>query len=300
MLYEEKIMNRIGYFFKSLLPFILFILLQLVATVALMVVFGIYHFAKANDGGDILTYLTGLPTDAFFQQVLSIAFALLIFWVFSIWYRRVFIRPLRSKPRKYWAGFSVQLIFAMIFLAFGMQYVARLVSGIAGDFFPSWMFSYTNLMDQSGFSNPTGLTYLYIILLAPIAEELTFRGLTYRFARKALPFWGANILQALLFGVIHMNMIQGIYAFVLGLFLGWVCKNGHGIKYSILLHIIFNILGSVFSNFFEVTLGLNDKAFYIAGIVLTVFGLILIKREFTLQNKQVRKQVERTNVEADN
>lgn len=47
-------MNRIGYFFKSLLPFILFILLQVVATVALMVVFGIYHFAKANDGGDIL------------------------------------------------------------------------------------------------------------------------------------------------------------------------------------------------------------------------------------------------------
>lgn len=291
-------MNRIGYFFKSLLPFILFILLQLVTTAALMVVFGIYHFATGNATDSITTYLSGLPTDPFFQQILSIVFALLIFWIFSVWYRRIFIRPLRSKPRKYWSGFSVQLIFSMIFLAFGMQYIARLVSGIVGNLCPAWMVSYTNLMDQAGYATPSGLSYLYILLLAPIAEELTFRGLTYRFARKALPFWGANILQALLFGIIHMNMIQGIYAFVLGLFLGWVCKNGHGIKYSILLHIIFNVLGSVFSSFFDVTIGLNDKAFYGVGVVLTIFALILMKREFTLQNKKVRKQLDRANADA--
>ena len=101
-------------------------------------------------------------------------------------------------------------------------------------------------------SNPTGLTYLYIILLAPIAEELTFRGLTYRFARKLFLSGVQTFCRHCFFGVIHMNMIQGIYAFVLGLFLG-LCKNGHGIKYSS-QHVIFNILGSVFSNFFEVTL----------------------------------------------
>ena len=57
---------------------------------------------------------------------------------------------------------------------------------------------------------------VYTIILAPVGEELVFRGLTYRFARKALPFWGANILQAALFGVMHLNLFQGLYAFFLG------------------------------------------------------------------------------------
>lgn len=31
-------------------------------------------------------------------------------------------------------------------------------------------------------------------------------------------------MQAVLFGIFHMNWIQGIYAFVLGLVLGWICE----------------------------------------------------------------------------
>jgi hypothetical protein len=41
-----------------------------------------------------------------------------------------------------------------------------------------------------------------------------------------MPFWVANILQAVLFGIYHMNPLQGIYAFFIGLFLGYVCHKG--------------------------------------------------------------------------
>ena len=44
-----------------------------------------------------------------------------------------------------------------------------------------------------------------------------------------------------------MNWIQGIYAFALGLVLGYVCEKGGSIYYSILLHILFNLWGTVIS-----------------------------------------------------
>ena len=44
-----------------------------------------------------------------------------------------------------------------------------------------------------------------------------------------------------------MNMIQGIYAFCLGLVLGYVCNRGGSIYYSLLLHMLFNFWGTVLS-----------------------------------------------------
>jgi hypothetical protein len=42
-----------------------------------------------------------------------------------------------------------------------------------------------------------------------------------------------------------MNWIQGIYAFALGLVLGYVCEKGGSIYYSMLFHVLFNFWGTV-------------------------------------------------------
>ena len=66
-----------------------------------------------------------------------------------------------------------------------------------------------------------------------------------RLVRRALPFWAANLMQAVLFGIFHMNWIQGIYAFVLGLVLGWICEKGGSIYFSMFFHILFNFWGTI-------------------------------------------------------
>ena len=58
---------------------------------------------------------------------------------------------------------------------------------------------------------PSLILVLYSVLIGPVCEELIFRGLTLKYAKRAMPFWVANFLQALLFGVFHMNMIQDVY-----------------------------------------------------------------------------------------
>ena len=68
------------------------------------------------------------------------------------------------------------------------------------------------------------------LVLPPLVEEAGFRlaCLTY-LERAGVPFAVANIVQALAFGIFHMNLTQGIYTFVLGLALGYVTASGGSI-----------------------------------------------------------------------
>ena len=95
------------------------------------------------------------------------------------------------------------------------------------------MDAYESLLETAGLDDQISiLMVICSVIFAPFCEELVFRGVTMHQAKKCLPFWAANLLQALLFGIFHMNMIQGIYAFCLGLVLGYVCNRGGSIYYS--------------------------------------------------------------------
>lgn len=285
-------MRRTGSFFQSFLPFIFNIAIQIIVIIGVMVFLGARTMVSGNLDTGIIPYLDGLATDTQFNQLVSMIAGIIIIIIFSIWYQRVFVHPLKNKTRRYWSGISVQVIISLIFLAFGMQYIAQLIAGTVGHISPELMANYTELMNSAGYDEFGGMLAIYSLILAPIAEELTFRGLTLRFARQALPFWAANIFQAVLFGVLHLNVVQGIYAFALGLFLGWVCNRGHSLKYGIILHIIFNVLGTIFIDFFDLTLGLNEYVFYAVGIGLTIFAMAIFHFEFSDRNRRRKEKQE--------
>lgn len=66
--------------------------------------------------------------------------------------------------------------------------------------------------------------YLAIGLLAPLSEEIVFRGAILKRLLQSprLSTWAAIALSALLFALIHMNPAQMPHAFVIGLLLGWM------------------------------------------------------------------------------
>ena len=82
-----------------------------------------------------------------------------------------------------------------------------------------------------------------VFLIAPVLEETVFRLLILRLGAKYIPFWIMNIIQALLFGIYHGNWVQGIYAFLLGMLLGYVLKSTGVIIASIIVHMTINITG---------------------------------------------------------
>ena len=94
-------------------------------------------------------------------------------------------------------------------------------------------------MDPDNFS-----MFLYAGILAPITEELLFRGLIQR---TMLPFGKklAIVISAFTFGLFHGNLIQTPYAFVVGLVLGYVAAE-YNILWAMVLHMINNlVLGDV-------------------------------------------------------
>ena len=65
-------------------------------------------------------------------------------------------------------------------------------------------------------------------ILSPIMEELVFRGIVFGNMRKIMNVPQAVFLSALLFGLIHFNVVQFVYAFLLGIVLAlFMYKSGH-------------------------------------------------------------------------
>lgn len=274
-------MKKFGYFIKSLFPVVMIFILQIAATIPTML-----YFLLRDPGGntpglnDILEFLGSQSSSQEYLQTLNIVYAILALLVFGIWYQKVFVKPFRHRVRKHPGGYSFHTLVSMFLLGIGLQYITTLLTDVIGILRPDLITAYNAEMSAQGYDQLSLLLLAYSVLLAPVIEETVFRGLVYRYARHAMPFWPANLLQAALFGFVHMNLVQGIYAFAMGLFLGWICRRGHGIKYSIPVHIVFNIIGCFFSGLVQISLILCYPLFAGLGILLTLFALWLFYTDF--------------------
>lgn len=95
------------------------------------------------------------------------------------------------------------------------------------------------------FSGGVIFTILRAVILAPLCEELLFRGLVFRRLKNYTNFWVGALVSAALFGLYHMNLIQGIYAFLLGILLAGVYQKYDNLWAPVLLHFGANLLSVI-------------------------------------------------------
>lgn len=92
------------------------------------------------------------------------------------------------------------------------------------------------------------LGYLAVGVLAPVAEEMIFRGAILRRLLDTMGKrreWAAITATALLFAVVHGNMAQGINAFVLGLLLGWMYARTRSLVPGVAMHLTNNTISFI-------------------------------------------------------
>ena len=87
---------------------------------------------------------------------------------------------------------------------------------------------------------------VYTILIAPIVEELVFRGIFYKRFKVFGSFFTA-FACSLFFALIHSNFLQFIPAFMMG-FVLFAIRDKYGLPYSILLHLTNNALAILVNN----------------------------------------------------
>ena len=262
-------MKKIKTLLFSSVPFFLAIGLQFVAVYYLLFIAAIFMFgiapSKTGTTYDIDDLLT-LASNMDFNTVISIVFSVSCIAVFTIWYYQSYNGNIKINIKK---NFHPYEILGIILLVPGTQFMSSIVTGMISMAFPKWLEDYMALIENAGLSGEVSLLMiLYSVCLAPISEELIFRGVTFRIARKAFPFWIANFIQALLFGIFHMNPLQGCYTFILGLFMGYICEKGGTLYHAILFHLLFNLWGTTASQW----LLLGDET--TQGLIITIGTIV--------------------------
>lgn len=76
--------------------------------------------------------------------------------------------------------------------------------------------------------------------LVPVAEEIFFRGVLYRWMSQSLNTWVAIILSSLVFGLLHGDIAVAGATFVMGIILAWFYERSGSLWTSITIHIVNN------------------------------------------------------------
>ena len=124
--------------------------------------------------------------------------------------------------------------------------------------------SVADVLESVSGQSDTFSMFLYASILAPVSEELIFRG----YILQSLRTYGkkfAIVFSAFLFGVFHGNLLQTPYTFLMGLVLGYVTVEYH-IGWAVALHVFNNlILADLLS---RLTGGLSAQASEAVSLVL--------------------------------
>ena len=125
-------------------------------------------------------------------------------------------------------------------------------------------------------SSPMGI--LTVAVLAPLLEELLFRGVAQRvLARYFKSPWVGIIVAALLFGVVHGNPVQIFYATCLGVGFGWLYHRTGSLLPAIVGHMVNNSLAVLVSKLFgsgsdaEVPVGSSGELAMVILFLLLAF-----------------------------
>lgn len=111
-----------------------------------------------------------------------------------------------------------------------------------------------NLLQQSqdiGFNkhqSALGLINVFITLaiVAPLVEEMIFRGLGFLNLRRLISFWPAAIYSSLIFAIYHGQLNVGLDTFILGMFMVFAVERTDSLYSSLLMHFIKNSLAFSF------------------------------------------------------
>ena len=224
---------------------------------------------------DAVSVLTGYPIDnldiQWFQAAAQTAsFLMALLWWRYLWPRSFMARSQSEHLLGGGARGAWKRIACVIVIGLALQVVVSYVTDAVLSLLPDAAADYSELVEETGMGDTSPLAVLTTVLGAPFCEELLVRGVIFEFSLRAFnpqcrPLWkrrrrasaqdgaivpwaapstwgvaAAIVLQAAIFGFMHMNWVQGCYAGAAGLIFGWLLVTTGKLRYTILLHFAFN------------------------------------------------------------
>ncbi len=164
-----------------------------------------------------------------------------------------------------WSDFFMLLCCFM-----SVQLVSMLIDSGAEKLFNLFGYTLRSAIESASSESTTISMFLYASIFGPIVEEIIFRGLVMR----GLERYGkqlAIVVSAIIFGAYHGNLVQGIFAFLVGAVLGYVAME-YSLKWAIVLHVINNCLFNDLLSYAVTGLSISTQTIIFYSI-LGFFGL---------------------------
>ncbi len=141
---------------------------------------------------------------------------------------------------------GIKELFCMLCICEALMIIGNFVSSLALSAFDSALggVNLENPVSASVDSQPMWITIVFTVILAPVLEEIFFRGLIC----KKLLILGegyAIVLSSAFFALCHGNFFQLFYAFTVGCFFGFIYVKTGKLLYTVICHICVNLLGTV-------------------------------------------------------
>lgn len=173
---------------------------------------------------------------------------------------------------------NIRYIPKLILVIIGMTLTSVALVSEFGDIFNSY-----NVVQQAIIQSYNSIISMFsIIVVLPIFEEILFRGLVFYELRERFSVIATVIIQALIFGIWHLNPLQAVYTFFAGIIFGAILVFTNSIWGSIIAHIIYNLLGSLCIPALIYFLGdfVEIYMYIIVGIILFILGIILMYKQY--------------------
>lgn len=116
-------------------------------------------------------------------------------------------------------------------------------------------------------------------IVTPFAEEILFRGIIHNCLRRNMKLKPAIIMSSMIFGMYHMNVVQGVYGFLLGCLISYAYEYFGDFRVAVAIHMAANVMAYCLSY-----TGLAVSGFFcwpvcIAFLVILAVSLFLLHRQ---------------------
>lgn len=184
----------------------------------------------------------------------------------------VFLK-LRSKKFHYQYGLTYiknksldRAFYKIIIIAFGVSGFGNVLLSVFlkifenNDYINTTLEALENILNYNSISEYLVL-FTSVVIIAPILEELLFRGILFSETKKYLNVAAAIVINGLCFAIYHMNIIQGINTFFMGMVLSYVYYYRRNIREAIAIHMVNNLIAMMMDVNYYVTIIIGTIAF---------------------------------------
>lgn len=248
-------MKQIKSIGKAALYFLLYFGVQTIMSLIFCAILAIKVFASSSIDDFDIALANAIDENTMLISLISNIATILVVWLIFKIRKKSFFSELEIKKIRPCG------VVALIVFGACMNIVMSMLLNVL-PLPESWWAQY-NESSSAVSTDTTIIGMIAAAILAPITEEIVFRGLIYRTISKGCGIWIGAIVSALIFGIMHGAIIWALYAFILGFILAMIYAKTGSLLSSVLVHFGFNAI-----NYFiyDMNIYLVIVAFIIAGV----------------------------------